>query len=186
MDIEISFNHCWGVVKLVHASLSVRKDPECRFYDSRGSVKLMKASLHVWKDIESCFPHCGGVVNLVRTSLCIRNDSENSFLCCGGLVKLFYVCLSGGPVFLLGGSLKVVPTTVKVLWRLDSLLWVAGMLLRAIFTTVAVLCRLFTSVCQNRFRMQFSPMWRSCEASACLIECQNGFRKQSLDLHQRR
>ena len=33
------------------------------------------------------------------------------------------------------------------------------------------------------FRRQFSPLWRSCEASASLFECQDWFRKQSQDLH---
>ena len=76
-------------MKLVHTSLSVRKYPECRFYDCRGSVKLVKASLHVRKNIESCFL---GVVNLVHTSECqklFRKQFSSLWRSCEALLCSF-------------------------------------------------------------------------------------------------
>ena len=65
-------------MKLVHASFSVRKDPDCGFDDCRSSGTL--------KAVESCY--CEGPVKVVQSSLGVRNDLESRFHHCGGPVQL--------------------------------------------------------------------------------------------------
>ena len=130
-----------ATLPLVHASLRIKKGPEWRVYDCRGSVKLVKASLRVRKYIECHFHLCGGLVNLVDASLSVRNDSEIIFLHCGSPVKLFYICFTLRRVlescfYYCGGPVKVVQSTLCDRNDLESH-----------SHHVAVLCRLFTSVC---------------------------------------
>ena len=58
-------------------------------------MKLVQASLDVRKDAERSFQLCGGSVNLVHANLSVHRDLKGSFHDSGGLVKLCNVIFSG-------------------------------------------------------------------------------------------
>ena len=113
--VKTSFNHCKRPVKIVQASLSIRKlrysrlnhrggpaktvknclnlkDRESRFHTCGCPVKLMKAYLSAGKLCYSRFNHRGCPVNTVKGGFNLRKVGENSFYTCGSQVKLVQVC----------------------------------------------------------------------------------------------
>ena len=77
-----SFHHRGSLVKLWNGIFSARKDLESH-------VKLMQASLWVRKDVERSFHLSGGSVKLVHASLGVQRVPNSSFHHCEGLVKLW-------------------------------------------------------------------------------------------------
>ena len=63
-------------MKLVHASLSIRKYPETRFCHCC-PVKLVQASLGVRKDAESSFHHSVDIVKLVDACLSFKMGQKS-------------------------------------------------------------------------------------------------------------
>ena len=77
-----SFHHRGSLVKLWNGIFSARKDLESH-------VKLMQASLGVRKDVERSFHLSGGSVKLVHASLGVQRVPNSSFHHYEGLVKLW-------------------------------------------------------------------------------------------------
>ena len=63
-----------GPVKLVHASLNVRKDLESSFHRCGGPMKLVQVSLSARKDLESSLHGCGCPVKFVQARIRARKD----------------------------------------------------------------------------------------------------------------
>ena len=57
----------------VQACLCARKDLESSFHHRAGPVKLVKACLGARKDLESSFHNCVGLVKLVQACLSAGN-----------------------------------------------------------------------------------------------------------------
>ena len=97
-DEESSFHHYRLSVKLVHATLRVRKGIEKKFLNYGGPAKLMHdcvtegtlkavfTTLEVLsnfggqfmcqENVESISSYCGSPARFVQASLCVRNDVE--------------------------------------------------------------------------------------------------------------
>ena len=76
-DLESSFHHCAGPVKLVQACLRARKNQQSCFQHCAGAVKLVQACLRAWKDRQSSFHRC----------LATSEARTISFKCGKGLTK---------------------------------------------------------------------------------------------------
>ena len=105
---------------------------------------------------------CGGPVKLVQTCLYAGNTLQRRFNRRGGAVKHVQACLCarkdgesnfhhcGGPVKLVQASLCV-GNTIQRRFHRRNCAWK------------------YVQECQKRWRKQFSPLWRSCEAGANLF-----------------
>ena len=69
-DVESSFHHCGGPVKLVQASLCAENTLQRRFKNRGGAFKHLQSWLSTSKHVESSFHHCGSPVKLVQACLC--------------------------------------------------------------------------------------------------------------------
>ena len=69
-DLQSSFHHCGGPVKLIQACLSAGNVGHRRFNRRGGAVKHVLGCLCARKDLESRFHHCGGPVKLVHACFC--------------------------------------------------------------------------------------------------------------------
>ena len=69
-DLESSFDHSGGPVKLVQACLFAWKLSRRGFNLPRSPLKLVQVYLSVRKDLERSFHHCGAPVMLVQACLC--------------------------------------------------------------------------------------------------------------------
>ena len=70
-DVESSFHHFEGPVKLVQACLCAANTLQCRLIRRGGAVKQACSSAS--KDGESSFHYCGGPLKLVQAGLCAGN-----------------------------------------------------------------------------------------------------------------
>ena len=75
-------------------------------------MKLVQASLCVRKDIGSSFHHYGGLANVVHGSFSVGKDSENSSHHCGSPERLMHTCFSmrnlDSSIPHCGGHMKIV------------------------------------------------------------------------------
>ena len=180
-------------MNLVHASLSVSKDPVSTFHSCGGPVKLVHAFLNGGKGLENKFHHCrgpkcrkqfslcGSPVKLVRDSISARKGIEDNFHHCGSPAKLVHTCLNvrrEGPwnqFSPLWRSCVARSHQFECQERCRKQFSLCGSPVklghdRTIFTTVKVL----SCSCMH-VRVSggtFLPLWRSCEACAVQFECQ--------------
>ena len=75
-------------MKLLQASLGLRKDVEGSFHHCGGPVMLVQASLNAGKVSKGCFNSRAGAMKYVQACLSARKDRQSSFHHCGGPVKL--------------------------------------------------------------------------------------------------
>ena len=83
---QCHFHTCRGLVKLVQAHFSVRKDRESSLQHSGGAEELVQACLSAGKVQQSHVHHSGGPVKPVEVGLSARNNRESSFHNSGSLV----------------------------------------------------------------------------------------------------
>ena len=79
-------------MKLLQASLSVRKDVEGSFHHCGGPVILAQACLNAGKVCKDCFNSRAGAMKSVQDCLRARKDVQSSFHHCGSPVKLLQAC----------------------------------------------------------------------------------------------
>ena len=145
-DLESSFHRCVAPVKLVQACLSAGTVWHRRFNRRGGAEMHVQASLSAWKDLESTFHHCWSLVRLVQTCLCVWNVWHSHFNHSVGPVKLVQACLC---------AWKYLESSFHHCWG-----------------TVRLMQACF--MCQERSRLQFLPLCKSCNARTSLFKCGKG------------
>ena len=80
-------------MKDVQACLSARQDVERSFHHCGGPVKLIQACLCAENTLQRCFNRRGGTVKHVQACLSASKDGESSFHYCGFFFSIIVLSL---------------------------------------------------------------------------------------------